>query len=116
MINRHHALISHKKNFFINQKDYQKRIESLMYVMMIIRFDIAYVVNKLNQYCQNLIQWHCTTLNRIFCYLFETINLILLYDNLIIFICYADAAYKNNVIDQKLAYRHVMLVKNKTVI
>ena len=87
-----------------------------MYVMIIIRFDIAYAINKLNQYCQNSIQKHRTIFDRIFRYLLNTINLILLYDNSIIFICYADAVYENNVINRKSIYNHVLLIKNAAII
>ena len=48
-INEYHALISIEKNkIFIDQKEFQKQIENLMYVMIIIRFDIAYAIDKLN--------------------------------------------------------------------
>lgn len=99
-----------------NQREYQKRIDNLMYAMIATRPDIAYAVGKLNQYCQDSVQRHRTTLNRIFRYLLKTIDLALLYDNSTDFICYADAFYENDVSDKKSTYENVLLIKNETVI
>ena len=35
----------------IDQRKYQKKIDSFMYAMIVIRSDIAFVIKKLNQFC-----------------------------------------------------------------
>ena len=115
-IDDYHSLtLSEKNEARIDQKEYQKRIESLMYVMMTIRSNIAYAVGKLNQYCQNSIIRHRTILNRIFRYLRETIDLILLFDNSINSICYADVFYGDDVGDKKSTYENTLLIGNAAV-
>ena len=48
-MNKYHAFIFFEKNkIFIDQKNDQKQIKNLMYIIMIICFNIAYTINKLN--------------------------------------------------------------------
>ncbi len=56
------------KNLKIN---YQSTINSLMYVMLNINFDIIYLIFVINQYVVNLIQTHWQIIKRIFRYLRE---------------------------------------------
>ena len=100
----------------INQREYQKRIDSLIYAMIAIRPDIAYAVEKLSQYCQNPIAKHRSALNRIFRYLKKTTDLVLLYDNSAGPISYADASYENDVSDRKSTYENTLLIGNAAVI
>ena len=115
-IDGNHALISIETNEFrINQKKYQRRIDNFMYAMIGIRSDIAYVVNKLSQYCQNPAVRHRTAFDRVLRYMRKTINLTLTYDETVNLTCYADAVYGNDLIDRKSTYGHVLLIGNGTV-
>ena len=100
----------------INQREYQKRIDSLMYAMIAIRLDIAYAVGKLSQYCQDPAAKHRTALDRIFRYLRETADLALLYDNSADPISYVDAFYGDDVSDRKSTYGNTLLIGNAAVI
>ena len=46
----------------------------------------------------------------------KIINLILLFDQTINSINYADAVYENNLIDRKFTYEKTLFIKNNTVI
>ena len=112
-----HALTSAKSNEpRIDQRKYQKRIDSLMYAMIETRSDIAYAIGKLSQYCQNPSMRHRTALDRVLRYLKRTVDLALLYDKTASPICYADASYGDNQIDRKSTYGHTLLIENGAVI
>ena len=64
----------------IDQRKYQKKIDNFMYAIIAIRSDIAFVIKKLNQFCQNSAIRHRNALNRVFRYLKKTTDLILLFD------------------------------------
>lgn len=98
-----------------NQREYQKRIGSLMYAMVATRPDIAYAVGKLSQYCQDPAAKHRAALDRIFRYLKGTIDLALLYDNSAGPISYADASYGDDVSDRKSTYGNTLLIGNAAV-
>ena len=83
----------------IDQRKYKKKIDNFMYAMIAIRSNIAFVIKKLNQFCQNSAIRHRNVLNRIFRYLKKTTDLILLFDRTINSISYANAVYKNDLID-----------------
>ena len=53
----------------IDQRKYQKKIDNFMYAMIVIRSNIAFVIKKLNQFCQNSAIKYRNALNRIFRYL-----------------------------------------------
>ena len=88
-----------------------------MYVMIEIRFDLAFVVEKLNQYYQNFSIRHRTALNRMLRYLKKIVDLQLIYNETIDsnFTCYADVAYDDNAIDKKSIYGNILLIKNGAV-
>ena len=100
-----------------DQRKYQKRIGSIMYAMIEIKFDLAFAVGKLNQYCQNLSIKHRTALDRVLRYLKKIVDLQLIYDETIDsnLTCYADAAYDDDAIDRKSIYGNVLLIKNDAV-
>ena len=100
----------------IDQRKYQKKIDNFMYAMIAIRSNIAFVIKKLNQFCQNSAIRHRNALNRIFRYLKKITDLILLFDRTINSISYADAAYENNLIDRKFTYENTLFIKNDAVI
>ena len=115
-INKYSSLIlSDATKSRINQREYQKRIDNLMYAMIATRPDIAYAVEKLSQYCQNSTAKHCVVLDRIFRYLKKTTDLALLYNNFAGSISYADAFYENDVSDRKSTYGNTLLIKNAAV-
>ena len=101
----------------IDQREYQKRIENIMYAMIEIRPDLAFAVEKLNQYCQNPSIRHRTALDRVLRYLKKTADLQLIYDGTIDPnpTCYADAAYGDDAIDKKSTYDNALLIKNGAV-
>ena len=100
----------------IDQRKYQKRIDNFMYAMITIRPDIAFVIKKLNQFCQNSAIKHCNALDRILRYLKKTIDLILLFDRTAESISYADAIYENDLIDWKFTYENTLFIENGAVI
>ena len=87
-----------------------------MYVMIVTRSDIIFVIKKLNQFCQNSAIRYRNALNRIFCYLKKTTDLILLFNETIDSISYVDAVYENNLIDRKFTYENTLFIKNGAVI
>ena len=99
----------------INQREYQKRIDSLMYAIIATRPDIAYAEGKLSQYCQNSAAKHRAVLDQIFRYLKRTTDLALLYDNSVGSISYADASYGDDVSDRKSTYGNTLLIENAAV-
>ena len=115
-IDGHHALTpSDSSEPRTDQREYQKRIDSLMYAMVATRPDIAYAVGKLSQYCQDPAQRHRTALDRIFRYLRRTADLTLIYDRTARPICYADASYGDDVSDRKSTYGNALLIGNGAV-
>ena len=100
----------------IDQRKYQKKIDNFMYAMIAIRSNIAFVIKKLNQFCQNSAIKHRNVLNRVLRYLKKTIDLILLFDRTTESISYADAAYENDLIDRKFTYENTLFIKNDAVI
>ena len=100
----------------IDQRKYQKQIDSFMYAMIVIRPDIIFVIKKLNQFCQNSAIRHRNVLNRIFRYLKKTTDLVLLFDQTTDSISYADAIYENDLIDRKFTYENTLFIKNDAVI
>ena len=101
----------------IDQRKDQKRIENIMYAIIEIRSDLAFVVEKLSQYCQNFSIRHRTTLNRMLRYLKKIVDLQFIYDETIDsnLTCYADAAYGDDAIDRKSIYDNALLIKNGAV-
>ena len=100
-----------------SQLEYQKRIGSLMYAMVGTRPDIAFAVCKLSQYCQDPSLRHRIALDRVLRYLKGTIDLALVYDHSKAGhpVCYADAAYGDDVVDRKSTYGHTLLIGNASV-
>ena len=100
----------------IDQRKYQKKIDSFIYAMIVIRSNIVFVIKKLNQFCQNSAIKYRNVLNKILCYLKKTIDLILLFDRTTESISYADAVYENDLIDRKFTYENTLFIKNDAVI
>ena len=100
----------------IDQRKYQKKIDNFMYAMIAIRSNIAFVIKKLNQFCQNSAIRYRNALNRIFRYLKKIIDLILLFDRTINSINYANAIYENDLINQKFTYENTLFIKNDAII
>lgn len=112
-INEYHSLSpSHPDEERTNQREYQKRIESIIYAMIGTRPDIAYAVGKLSQYCQDSSVRHKNALDRILRYLKETIDLGLTYDDSAHSICYADASYGDDLTDRKSTYENTLLIEH----
>lgn len=99
-----------------DQREYQKRVGSLMYAMVGTRPDIAYAIGKLSQYCQDPSMRHRTALDRVLRYLKGTVDLALLYDETASPICYADASYGDDPTDRKSTYGHTLLIGNGAVV
>jgi hypothetical protein len=64
------------KNLRIN---YQLIVRSLMYIMLKIRFDIAYFISIINRYVFDFTQTHWQAIKRIFRYLRETYQMKLIF-------------------------------------
>ena len=75
-----------KKDIALNEEDrrlYQAAIGSLIYLMLGTRPDLSYLVNKLAQYCANLIERHWKGIKRILRFIKRTINTTLQLENVI---------------------------------
>ena len=64
---------------------YQSAIDFLMYVMLKIRLDFAYVVFVINRYVFNFIDIYWKIVKRIFCYIRETLDLRLIFNEVLKF-------------------------------
>lgn len=62
-----------------NRQQYQSAVETLMYVMLVRRLDIAHAVGIVSQHCTNPNGHHWTAVKRIFIYLTGTCGLGILY-------------------------------------
>ena len=95
----------------------KKRIGSFMYAMVGTRPDIAFAVCKLSQYCQDPSLRHRIAFDRVLRYLKGTIDLALVYDHSQARhpVCYAHAAYGDDVVNRKSTYGHTLLIGNASV-
>ena len=58
----------------INQLNYQKRIESFIYLIIDIRLNLTFTIDKLNQFCHDFIMRYLNIINRIFKYIADIIE------------------------------------------
>lgn len=89
-----------------------------MYAMVGTRPDLAYAVGKLSQYTHDPTAKHCTALDRVLKYLKGTADLALVYNHSDNGdpIGFADAAYGDDMNDQKSTHGHTLLLGNGAVI
>lgn len=101
-----------------NQSEYQERIGKIMYAMIGTRADFAQAIEKLSQYTHNPAVRHQTEFDHVLKYLSGTVDFATMYN----FssdgdpVSFVDAAYGDDVTDQKSTYGHTMLLENVAVI
>ena len=64
----------------MSQYPYLAALRSIMYLMVLTRPDLAYVISALSQYSSKYMRYHWDALVRVFQYLQETKDLVLQYD------------------------------------
>ena len=65
----------------INQKNYQHAIENIMYATIHIRLDIAYAIEKFNQYFSDFVKHYKQALKHLLRYIKSTVNKEITYEN-----------------------------------
>ena len=103
-------------NFTI-QKDFQKKVGSLLYLMIHSRPDIAYSINKMSQFNSNPNIQHLNYIKRIFSYLKKTINLGIKIDlsNNFQLKAYVDASFADDANIRKSTTGFVIFIDNTPI-
>ena len=103
----------------INSKNYQHKIDKLMYVVMHTRLNFCFSLERFNQYFANSTKHHKSTLKNLFRYIRSTINLSIMYDELennesfVNFQIFFDSNYATNKLNKKSILKYVyMFVEN----
>ena len=104
-----------------DQLEYQKRVGHLMYAMTQTRFDLAFAVGKLSQYCHDPSMRHRVALDRVLRYLNWTTKLGIIFNRSEESYTpnpfgYADAAYANNLDNRKSTHGMVLLLTGSACI
>ena len=92
-----------------DQRAYQRRIGSLMYLMTGTRPDLAFAIGKLSQFCHDPTVRHANAVNRVLKYIAGTINYGIRFEIDDSTMAYSDAAYGDDKEDRKSTYGHVVL-------
>ena len=92
-----------------NQLQYQKRIESLMFLMTGTRIDLAFVIGKLSQFCCDPTVRHMNAVNRVLKNIRGTTSLGLRYQGTGTPKGFADSAYGDDQEDRKSTYGFALL-------
>jgi hypothetical protein len=101
------------KNLRIN---YQLIVKSLMYIMLKIRFDIAYFISMISRYVFNFIQNHWQIVKRIFRYLRKTYQMKLIFrETLKSLKEYTNSNWTKNQDTKRFTYDYVFNVNNEVI-
>ena len=93
-----------------DQRAYQRRIKSLIYLMIGTRPDLTFAIGKLSQFCHNPTVRHINAVNRVLRYVAGTAEYGLHFQRRDgSTIVYSDAAYGDDKTDRKSTYGHVVL-------
>ena len=92
-----------------DQRAYQRRIGSLMYLMTGTRPDLAFAIGKLSQFCHDPTVRHANAVNRVLKYVAGTTDYGILFQRDDSTVAYSDAAYGDDKTDRKSTYGHVVL-------
>ena len=92
-----------------DQREYQKRIGSLMFLMTATRPDLAFVIGKLSQHCCDPTIRHMNAVNRVLRYVRGTTYLGLRYQRTGIPTAFSDAAYTDDTEDRRSTYGYSLL-------
>ena len=115
-----------------NQKEtnmikYQKIIKKLIYLACETRFDIAYAVKHLNQYCGNPKTVYAKVVRRVLRYFRGTINMIIIYGDVNDIRTklkirskelynYADNNYARDIINRKLIIKYAFMLNGNIIV
>ena len=100
----------------VDQYNYQRRIESLMYLITNTRSNLIFVVSKLSQFCSDLTIRHINKLNRVLRYVAETTNHDLHFKRDEDSVIYSNSIYDDNRNNRKSIYGHVLLYEHEVYI
>ena len=95
----------------VYQRDYQQRVESLIYFIICTRFDLTFAISKLSQFYTNLTIRYMNALNRVLKYIRDITYFRLRYQAIGDSIEYLDIVYDNDKQDRKSIYRFALLYK-----
>lgn len=101
--------VAHPEEARADQREYQRRIGSLMYLMIGTRPDLAFAIGKLSQFCIDSTIRHMNALNRVLEYVRGTTYLGLRYQSSGEPIGYSDSAYGDDQEDRKSTYGFAFL-------
>ena len=77
--------------------------------MINIRSDLAFAIDKLNQFYHNFIMRYLNIINRIFKYIVDIIKYNLRFYEKKHFIVYLDLIYDNDKANKKISYKYILL-------
>ena len=92
-----------------NQLNYQKRIKSFMYLMINIRFNLVFAIDKLNQFCYDSTIRYLNAVNRVFKYIVDITKYDLRFHKKKNFIVYSNSTYDNDKANKKFIYKYILL-------
>ena len=92
-----------------NQRAYQQRIGSLMYLMTGTRPDLAFAIAKLSQHCHDPTTRHANAVTRVLKYVAGTLDYGLVFKQGGDTVAYSDSAFGDSKLDRKSTYGHVVL-------
>ena len=102
-----------------DQAEYQSAIGSLIWIAKGTRFDIAYVVSQLSQYCNNPTIKHWNAIQRVLRYLGGTTNYSIEYidrgPNGAKLQGYSDADYAGDLVDRRSVTGHIFLLNSGAI-
>ena len=105
-------------NLRINVKKYQHAIRKIMYAAVHTRLDIAYVIERLNQFFSDSTKQHDEDLKHLLRYIRFIINLELRFENSENnkVIEYSDFDYVNDKSDRKSILKYIYMLKNESIV
>ena len=80
----------------VYQRDYQQRVESLIYLIICTRPDLTFAISKLSQFCTDPTIHHINTLNRVLKYIRDITYFELRYQAIDDSIKYSNIVYDND--------------------
>ncbi len=105
------------KDVRINQHEYQQVIESLMYVAIHIRLNIAFALNRLSQYLNDFAKHHEHALKKLMQYVHFIIDLNIMYkvSESMKLVEYSDSDYISNRLNCKSILIYIYMLNEESV-
>ena len=105
-------------NLKINVKKYQHAIKKIMYAAVHTRSDIAYVIERFNQFFSDSTKQHNENLKHFLRYIRFIINFELMFENSENnkIIEYFDFDYVNDKFDRKSILKYIYMLRNESIV